>query len=87
MGKQAGAGKNRKEEGWARLGRQWASAGRREKGWADLVGLKREEDELFFKIKSFSKSIFSFLSQIQIEFEFNFESTSPTFNQKQYAPA
>jgi len=28
------------------------------RGWADLVGLKREGDE-FFKIKSFSKSIFS----------------------------
>ena len=31
------------------------------RGWADLVGLKREGDE-FFKIKSFSKSIFSILN-------------------------
>jgi len=30
---------------------------------------------------------FSILSQIQMEFEFNFKPTSPTLNQKQYASA
>ena len=69
--------------GWAASG---PSAGRKEKLGSGLipgVGPK-------WKKMNFSKSnhfpnlfpLFSILSQIQIEFEFNFESTSPTFNQK-----
>ena len=45
---------------------------------------------IFFKNKNLFPnlfSLFSILSQIKIEFEFNFKSTSPTLNQKQYASA
>ena len=38
-----------------------------------------EEDDFFSKTKSFSKSI---LNQIEIKFEVNFKSTSPTLIQK-----
>ena len=48
-----------KKRGKGRHG--WAASGPvregEKRGWADSVGPKREEDE-FFKIKSFSKSIF-----------------------------
>jgi len=84
----------RKEEkgGRARLGRQWASAGRgRKKGTGPElgVGLEWKKGIFFSKTKPFPNlfSLFSILSQIQIRFEFNFKSTSPTLIQKPYASA
>jgi len=75
----------RREEGEARLGRQRAivGRGRKRKGQA-YARLNKEEKEIFQKQNLF-QNYFSFLSQIQIEFEFNFKSSSPTLNQKQYA--
>ena len=88
------AGENRKEKGregkgcWAASGPAQEGEEKEKAGPEPGVGPK-------WKKMNFSKSnhfpnlfpLFSILSQIQIEFEFNFESTSPTFNQKQYALA
>ena len=64
--------------------------GRKRKGQAQNWGWTRMEEGNFFqKQKPFPNlfSLFSILSQIKIEFEFNFKSTSPTLNQKQFASA
>ena len=64
-------GKGEKKRDWART---W--------GWAIM-----EERYFFSKTNHLPNlfSLFSILSQIQIKFEFNFKSSSPTLNQKQYA--
>ena len=82
-------GKERREE--ALLGCQWASAGREKKkkaGPEPRVGPEWKKMN-FSKSNHFPNlfSLFSILSQIQIKFEFNFKSSSPTLNQKLYASA
>ena len=59
--------------------------GEKKEGRADSrAGLKMKEGRIFQKQNLF-QFYFSILSQIQIEFEFNFKSSSPTLNQKPYA--
>ena len=90
------------QTGWRRRnrkgGREGAArppAGQRgkggKKGLGQNLGLGQNGRKVIFfsKTKPFPNlfSLFSILSQIQIKFEFNFKSSSPTLNQKPYALA
>ena len=61
----------------------------RKMGTGPIPGVGPEWKKMIFFSKSnhFPNlfSLFSILSQIQIKFEFNFKSSSPTLNQKPYA--
>jgi hypothetical protein len=76
-------GKRERRGGTAGPPSRPSQEGEKGKGADRFLGLAKKEGRIF-KIKLFSNSIFSNLSQIQMEFEFNFKTTSPTLNQKQY---
>ena len=79
-----------KEKGRAVQLRASAGRGKKEKARPEPgVGPEWKKVIFFSKTKPFPNlfSLFSILSQLQIKFEFNFKSSSPTLNQKQYASA